>query len=91
MPKILRYVDASLEELRDWQENGDDTDVLQFDSTEQMMEHLWDDYRVLKRKKKERERAKVQISKNVDNGSYKLVGITAKFKRKSLMIEIGLR
>lgn len=92
--KTLLYSTATIEQLKDWQEHEYDEDTLTFDSTEQMMEHLWEDYSVLKAKKKDSKRAKKSTLKNskdlpdVPEGTkvYKFAGITAKFKRKSLTL-----
>ena len=50
MKKTLLYSTATIEQLRDWQENGADDDTLEFDSFEQMTQHLWEDYSILKKK-----------------------------------------
>ena len=86
MGKKILYSRATIEELRDWQRNGDDEDTLQFDSTEQMMTHLWDDYSILKKKKKEpkKNKASKELPLAAVAGKYKFVSMSRKFKRKSL-------
>jgi hypothetical protein len=89
MAKSLRYSEASLEQLRDWQVNGDDGDVLQFDSTEEMLVHLFDDYSTLKKKKKQSKKNRAPRGlplAAVAGEKYKFVSISRKFKRKSLRL-----
>jgi hypothetical protein len=87
MVKTIRYSQARIEELKDWQLNGDDRDLLQFESTEEMMEHLWDDYRVLKKKRKEGKKNKASrvlpLAAFAGEQVYKFVSMSRKFKRKS--------
>jgi hypothetical protein len=84
----------TIEQLRDWQENGDDENTLEFYSFEQIVEHLWDDYSILKAKKKDREKAnKSKILTSVAlhdvpaaTRIYKFANLTAHIKRKSLKL-----